>query len=68
VITAINSMSEELSNREEQINPVQEAGLARHPDRRGGHEITNPLNNISMIAQTYEEMYDHLPDRNGASS
>ncbi len=24
------------------------------------HELTNPLNNISMIAQTYAEMYDKL--------
>ena len=63
VITAINSMSEELSNREEQI--IQSKKLASLGILTAGvaHEITNPLNNISMIAQTYEEMYDHLPDR-----
>ena len=25
------------------------------------HELGNPLNNISMVAQTYLELYDHLP-------
>ncbi len=63
VITAINSMSEELSHREEQI--IQSKKLASLGILTAGvaHEITNPLNNISMIAQTYDEMYDHLSDR-----
>ncbi len=63
VITAINSMSEELSNREEQI--IQSKKLASLGILTAGvaHEITNPLNNISMIAQTYDEMYDRLSDR-----
>jgi two-component system, NtrC family, sensor kinase len=63
VIDAVNHMSEELSNREEQI--IQSKKLASLGILTAGvaHEITNPLNNISMIAQTYDEMYDHLPDQ-----
>ncbi|MCL5063450.1 MAG: ATP-binding protein [Nitrospiraceae bacterium] len=60
VIDAINSMSEELSHREEQI--IQSKKLASIGVLTAGvaHELTNPLNNISMIAQTYEELYDKL--------
>ncbi|MCL4492749.1 MAG: ATP-binding protein [Nitrospirae bacterium] len=60
VINAINSMSEELSNREEQI--IQSKKLASIGILTAGvaHELTNPLNNISMIAQTYAELYDKL--------
>jgi len=63
VLTAINSMSEELSHREEQI--IQSKKLASLGILTAGvaHEITNPLNNISMIAQTYDEVYTQLPDR-----
>jgi two-component system, NtrC family, sensor kinase len=63
VITAINSMSEELAHREEQI--IQSKKLASLGILTAGvaHEITNPLNNISMIAQTYEEMYAHLSEK-----
>jgi two-component system NtrC family sensor kinase len=62
VITAINSMSEELAHREEQI--IQSKKLASMGILTAGvaHEITNPLNNISMIAQTYEELYASLPE------
>jgi len=65
VITAINSMSEELGHREEEL--IQSKKLASLGILTAGvaHEITNPLNNISMIAQTYAELYDKLgePDR-----
>ena len=63
VITAINSMSEELAHREEQI--IQSKKLASLGILTAGvaHEITNPLNNISMIAQTYEELYPKLGER-----
>jgi signal transduction histidine kinase len=63
VIDAVNHMSEELAHREEQI--IQSKKLASLGILTAGvaHEITNPLNNISMIAQTYDEMYDRLPDR-----
>lgn len=60
VIDAINSMAEELSHREEQI--IQSKKLASIGILTAGvaHELANPLNNISMIAQTYEEVYDKL--------
>ncbi|BCB95710.1 two-component sensor histidine kinase [Dissulfurispira thermophila] len=60
VINAINFMSDELSHREEQI--VQSKKLASIGILTAGvaHELTNPLNNISMIAQTYTELYDKL--------
>lgn len=60
VIQAINSMSEELKNREEQV--IQSKKLASMGILVAGvaHELNNPLNNISMIAQTYAELYDKL--------
>ena len=63
VITAINSMSEELAHREEEI--IQSKKLASLGILTAGvaHEITNPLNNISMIAQTYEELYAKLSEK-----
>jgi two-component system NtrC family sensor kinase len=63
VITAINSMSEELAHREEEI--IQSKKLASLGILTAGvaHEITNPLNNISMIAQTYEELYSTLGEK-----
>lgn len=60
VIAAINSMSWELRNREEQL--IQSKKLASIGVLTAGvaHELTNPLNNISMIAQTYTELYKKL--------
>lgn len=60
VITAINSMSEELKYREEQI--IQSKKLASIGILTAGiaHELINPINNISMIAQTYAEVYEKL--------
>lgn len=60
VIKAINSMSEELKNREDEI--IQSKKLASLGILTAGvsHELTNPVNNISMIAQTYLELYDKL--------
>jgi signal transduction histidine kinase len=53
-------MSEELKNREDQI--IQSKKLASLGILVAGvaHELNNPLNNISMIAQTYQEAYDGL--------
>jgi two-component system, NtrC family, sensor kinase len=61
VITAINSMSEELEKREEQL--IQSKKLASLGILTAGvtHELTNPVNNISMIAQNFLELYDKLP-------
>ena len=60
VVKAFNTMSEELREREEEI--IQAKKLASIGTLTAGvaHELTNPLNNISMIAQTYEELYDSL--------
>jgi len=63
VVMAINSMSQELAHREEQI--IQSKKLSSLGILTAGvaHEITNPLNNISMIAQTYDELYLQLPEK-----
>jgi two-component system NtrC family sensor kinase len=60
VLKAINSMSDELMNREEQI--IQSKKLASIGILTAGvaHELGNPLNNISMLAQAYMEIYEHL--------
>jgi two-component system NtrC family sensor kinase len=60
VMTAINAMSKELEDREEQI--IQSKKLASLGILTAGvaHELGNPLNNISMIAQTYMELYENL--------
>lgn len=60
VISAINGMAEELQRREKEI--LQSKRLASIGVLVAGvaHELNNPLNNISMIAQTYAEVYDGL--------
>jgi signal transduction histidine kinase len=60
VMLAVNSMSGELKNREEAL--IQSKKLASIGILTAGvaHELTNPLNNISMIAQNYAEYYDRL--------
>jgi signal transduction histidine kinase len=60
VIEAVNSMSEELRLREEEL--VQSKKLASLGILMAGvaHELTNPLNNISMIAQAYIALYNDL--------
>lgn len=60
VVKAINSMSDELRNREELL--VQSKKLASIGILTAGvaHELGNPLNNISMMAQTFEELYDDM--------
>ena len=57
---AINSMCEELKTRHEQL--VQSKKLSSLGILTAGvaHELGNPLNNISMVAQAYCELYDHL--------
>lgn len=60
IIEAVNSMSEKLRTREEEI--IQSKKLASMGILVAGvaHELNNPLNNISMISQTYTELYDKL--------
>ncbi len=60
VVKAINTMAEELGKREKEI--IQSKRLASIGVLVAGvaHELNNPLNNISMIAQTYQEIYAQL--------
>ena len=57
---AINSMSDELKKHEELI--IQSKKLASIGILTAGvaHELGNPLNNISIMAQAYSELYDDL--------
>jgi len=64
---SFNTMLDHLRNREAQLiekekEVYQSKKLASIGILTSGvaHELTNPLNNISMIAQTYEELYDKL--------
>ncbi len=60
VFKAMNFMSDELQKREEEI--LQSRKLASIGILTAGvaHELGNPLNNISMIAQAFIEVYDTL--------
>ncbi len=60
VIRAMNMMSDELKNREDEI--IQSKKLASLGILTAGvaHELRNPLNNISMVAQNFVEMHDSL--------
>lgn len=61
VMRAINSMCDELQTRHEKL--IQSKKLASIGILTAGvaHELGNPLNNISMVAQTFLELYDNLP-------
>jgi len=60
VVKAINTMAEELGRREKEL--IQSKRLSSIGVLVAGvaHELNNPLNNISMIAQTYQEVYSQL--------
>ena len=61
-VKAISDMAGELEKREQEL--VQSGKLASLGVLISGvaHELGNPLNNISLIAQTYLSLYDLLGD------
>jgi two-component system NtrC family sensor kinase len=61
-VQAITDMARELEKREQEL--LQSGKLASLGVLISGvaHELGNPLNNISMIAQTYLSLYDLLGD------
>jgi len=61
-VQAISDMAGELEKREQEL--VQSGKLASLGVLISGvaHELGNPLNNISLIAQTYLSLYDLLGD------
>ena len=60
VMKAINTMSEELKNREDQIIQAKKLSSIGILTAGVAHELGNPLNNISMTAQAFIEVYDSL--------
>ena len=60
VITAMNTMSEQLRLREDELVQSKKLNSLGILTAGVAHELTNPLNNIYMIAQTYQVMYDAL--------
>ncbi len=60
VMRAINSMCEELETRHEQLIQAKKLSSIGILTAGVAHELGNPLNNISMVAQTYLELYDNL--------
>lgn len=65
VMQAINTMSTQIRSREKEL--IQSEKLASLGTLIAGvaHEISNPLNNISMIVETYETLYDDMPKTQG---
>ena len=61
-VKAITDMARELEKREQEL--MQSGKLASLGVLISGvaHELGNPLNNVSMIAQTYLSLYDILGD------
>jgi signal transduction histidine kinase len=60
---AFNHMVRQIEKHQDEL--VQAGKLASLGTLTSGvaHELNNPLNNISMIAQTYQQLYDSLDDK-----
>ncbi|SPF37714.1 Histidine kinase,HAMP domain-containing protein,histidine kinase [Syntrophobacter sp. SbD1] len=59
-ISALISMAQELRNREEQVLEARKLASIGILIAGVAHEVGNPLNNISMMAQNFIDLYDNL--------
>ncbi len=59
-ISALISMAQELRNREEQVLEARKLASIGILIAGVAHEVGNPLNNISMMAQNLIELYDSM--------
>lgn len=59
-ISALISMAQELRNREEQVLEARKLASIGILIAGVAHEVGNPLNNISMMAQNFVNLYDNL--------
>ena len=59
-ISALVSMAQELRNREEQVLEARKLASIGILIAGVAHEVGNPLNNISMLAQNFIDLYDGM--------
>ncbi len=59
-ISALVSMAQELRNREEQVLEARKLASIGILIAGVAHEVGNPLNNISMLAQNFIDLYDNM--------
>ena len=59
-VSALLAMAGELRNREEQMLEARKLAAIGILIAGVSHEIGNPLNNISMLAQNFVELYDRM--------
>ncbi len=59
-VSALRAMAAELRNREEQMLEARKLASIGILIAGVSHEIGNPLNNISMLAQNFVELYDRM--------
>ncbi len=59
-VSALISMAQELRNREEQVLEARKLASIGILIAGVAHEVGNPLNNISMLAQNFVELYDNM--------
>ncbi len=62
VVNAISRMAQELEKREEQLLQAKKLASLGVLVSGVAHELGNPLNNISMLAEGYLSYYDSLSD------